>query len=138
MSSQAPEKVVTVGAQYKNDVLSLLALSFVGSLLVAVAFVITLNGSLPETDGAYGQTLLLDPLVLGAMSIGAALASVLAFAFAFLLLRRTDLENSFRITLLSSLAGVLLITPLYGQAGLLAAFAFMLGGMLFSRWRCAF
>lgn len=130
--SDSPEPV---DATSKNDAVTLFLLAVLGAFVVAVVFVVAHQYSLPPTDGAFGQAPFQDPLVVPVMLVGVMVGAIAAFPFALWLLRRVDLWRSFVVVLLSTLVGVLLVTPSLGFLGVPAGFLAMVGGMLFCRHR---
>lgn len=94
--------------------LTILLGTFAGASVEAFFFVVVLHLMLPETDGAYGQLPFSDPLVFPIMLIGAALASVLIYPFAFALLRSTDLRRAFLPLLVPGFAVISILFPFMG------------------------
>ena len=92
-------------------VLQVFLLSMAGAFATAVVFVIVFTLSLPPSDGAYGHWPFSGPMVVPVMSMVAAMAGVLMFPLALLLLRRCDPGRAAAVTFGSVLVATLILTP---------------------------
>ena len=93
-----------------------------GSFVTAIVFVITLTLSLPESDMAHGQMPFEDPLVFPIMCIGAVVAGIIVFPFAYLALRTKDIIHCAKITFFVVLPTVAILTIFDITYGLYGSF----------------
>jgi hypothetical protein len=119
--------------QRRHSVLIMLAVSFGMAFLFAFTFVIVMTLTLPRADGAYGQRPFTDPLVFPVMAIGASLAAVLVFPFFYFACRAMPLVQSIAIIVGTTLAELMIITPINAGVGFLGSFVAFFVGLLVAR-----
>ena len=103
-----------------------LLIGIVGGFATALAFVATIQFTLPPSDGAYGQgvfTTLGDPLVRTIATPVALVSGLLASPVLFFSLRRCRLAVALPIVFSSVILAVAVATPFSQLLGLASAFA---------------
>ena len=102
-----------------------LLIGVVGGFVTALAFIATIQLTLPPSDGAYGQSILTalgDPFVRTIATPVALVSGLLASPLLFFSLRRRRLSVALPIVLASVILAVVVATPLSHLLGLASAF----------------
>lgn len=123
------------GHTRRNGLGVLAGLTLVGSLVVAAWSVCMFTWTLPETDGAYGQAPFADPFVVPVMLVFVGAAWVIAFPFAWWLLRSARLVPSMAVVTGVACLAVAVFTPQFRFSGALTSFPAMLLAMAYCRRR---
>ena len=116
-----------------------LLIGVVGAFVTALAFIATIQFTLPPTDGAYGQSILTtlgDPFVRTIATPVPLVSGLLASPVLFFSLRRRRLAVALPIVFSSVILAVAVTTPLSHLLGLVSAFvALVLSCVLCARMR---
>ena len=103
--------------------LKIFAGCMVGAFVTAIAFVVTMTLSLPKSDMAHGQMPFQDPLVFPIMSMGAGIAGIVVFPFAYLALRTKNIIHCAKIAFPLVLPATVILTICDIRYGLCGSFA---------------
>src|SRR6185295_10073957 len=103
------------------------ALSFV----FAVMYVIVMALTLPKADLAHGQAPFADPLVFPIMSIIALVSGLVAWPLFAMLGRRTPPATLAKITGISTLVFIVVVTPFRPRIGWLGSYIVCLGALIY-------
>ncbi len=121
----------------RNNPFLILLISFVGSYLTALVFVVVLNKSLPPSDLAYGQSIsqtLSDPFVRMVFIEGALISGIITFPAAYFCLRERNLRVAVPIVFGSVLLSTAVLTPLAGPVAWLGSYIVLLASLLFFKF----
>ncbi|MCA9439322.1 MAG: hypothetical protein KC964_00835 [Candidatus Omnitrophica bacterium] len=109
-----------------------LLISFISSLLFAVAFVVVLTMTLPETDGAYGQMPFEDPFVFPIMRTWAIFSALVVWPFYVLCGWNLSPIRLGALVGIPTLVFIVFVTPFSPAAGWLGSYAVLIFSLIVS------
>ncbi len=121
----------------RNNPFLILLISFAGSYLTALVFVIVLNKSLPPTDLAYNQSIsqtFSDPFVRRVFIEGALISGVVTFPVAYFCFRERNLLAAVPIVFGSVLLWVVVFTTTAGPVGWMGSYIVLVASLLFCKF----